>query len=257
MYMRVQILAGETNKRVMVFCNSISSCRAVDHHLSEAGTPTVCFHGDMPAPMRKVTIATFTSPSVAESPAQPVLVCTDLAARGIDMPARVDHVINFDMPSGPTWYLHRSGRTARAGADGAVTSLMQSAADRTLGFRIENALKNNLPLDELSPIKALRPDQKKNASPDTKTKGSNHRKVLLQEARQRERATASRGRGGRGESGRHGAGRGAGGRGATQGWNGGRSSEGARGGAGRRGRFAPTRAIPVGSAARMTVAAWQ
>lgn len=229
----------------MVFCNSISSCRAVDHYLTEAGVPTVCFHGEMPAPMRKITIATFTDLRVADTPTQPVLVCTDLAARGIDMPARVDHVINFDMPSGPTWYLHRSGRTARAGADGAVTSLMQSAADRTLGFRIENALKNNLPLDELSPIKAVQPDQKRASAVPDNAKGSHHRKYVAQERKQQQRATrggrqrGSRGRlGGAGPSGRGGAG----GRGQS---------------AGKRGRFATARAIGLAGVPRTLVSAWQ
>jgi superfamily II DNA/RNA helicase len=48
------------------------------------------------------------------------MVCTDLAARGLDFPARVDHVVNFDFPKTPVDYLHRTGRTARAGSSGKV-----------------------------------------------------------------------------------------------------------------------------------------
>lgn len=48
------------------------------------------------------------------------MVCTDLAARGLDFPARVDHVVNFDFPKSPIDYLHRTGRTARAGSSGKV-----------------------------------------------------------------------------------------------------------------------------------------
>ena len=181
----VQLLADEGGRRLMVFCNSVQSCRAVDHHLVEAGFSTVCFHGDVPAPARKTAIAQFTDAAVASSAQQPVLVCTDLAARGIDMPARVDHVINFDMPSNPVWYLHRSGRTARAGADGAVTSLMQSAMERTLGQRIERALTNSEPLDQLSGVKEdpnLRNHGRGGAAPQEqrKSRGNNHRKWQAQ-----------------------------------------------------------------------------
>jgi superfamily II DNA/RNA helicase len=150
----VQVLAPNRSKRVMVFCNSIASCRAVDYFLAENDVPTVCFHGDMPIASRKTTIASFTSPTVAE---QPVLVCTDLAARGIDMPARVDHVVNFDMPRNTIDYIHRAGRTARAGASGIVTSLMQSAMDRTLGLRIESGLKQDRPLDGITGLREAKP----------------------------------------------------------------------------------------------------
>jgi superfamily II DNA/RNA helicase len=212
----LQVLNGEVSKRVMVFCNSMASCRAVDHYLSESGLRTVCFHGEVPAPLRKVAISEFTSPDVAGTAAQPVLVCTDLAARGIDMPAKVDHVVNFDMPSNPTWYLHRSGRTARAGASGMVTSLMQSALDRNLGFQIENALKRNEPLDRLSAVRDVKKQGMK--SKDRAAKGNNHRKVKLQERSQEQKLQA----------GMHASGKAAGGRSAS----GGRSGPGGRGGRG-------------------------
>jgi superfamily II DNA/RNA helicase len=48
------------------------------------------------------------------------MVCTDLAARGLDFPSRIDHVVNFDFPKTPVDYLHRTGRTARAGSSGKV-----------------------------------------------------------------------------------------------------------------------------------------
>ena len=144
----------------------------------------------MPAPVRKTAIAQFTAqPSGAVQ--QPVLVCTDLAARGIDMPARVDHVINFDMPSNPTWYLHRAGRTARAGAAGSVTSLMQSALDRNLGHQIEKALKLNQPLDKLSAVKKVDPAKQATRN----VKGNNHQKTKLQQ-RQQHSQERGRGRGG-------------------------------------------------------------
>lgn len=65
------------------------------------------------------------------------------------MPARVDHVVNFDFPQSPVDYIHRAGRTARAGMRGKVTSLLQKR-DLVLGDRIEDALRNDRPLDDLS-----------------------------------------------------------------------------------------------------------
>ena len=72
------------------------------------------------------------------------------------MPGRVDHVVNFDFPMNPIDYIHRTGRTARAGAAGRITSLV-TKRDRTLAGRIEDALAANRPLDELSSQKAVLP----------------------------------------------------------------------------------------------------
>lgn len=66
------------------------------------------------------------------------------------MPARVDHVVNFDFPHSPVDYIHRAGRTARAGMRGRVTSLLQKR-DLVLGERIQDALRNDRALDDLSP----------------------------------------------------------------------------------------------------------
>ena len=65
------------------------------------------------------------------------------------MPARVDHIVNFDFPHSPVDYIHRAGRTARAGMTGKVTSLLQKR-DLVLGDRIEDALQHGRPLDDLS-----------------------------------------------------------------------------------------------------------
>lgn len=80
-----------------------------------------------------------------------VFVC-----RGLDMPGRVDHIINFDFPLNPIDYIHRAGRTARAGAIGKVTSLV-AKRDRVLAARIEDSLQAGRPLDELSAKKDVVP----------------------------------------------------------------------------------------------------
>jgi superfamily II DNA/RNA helicase len=71
-------------KRLMVFCNTMASCRAAEHHLRERALPTLCYHGDVPLEERKRALAEF-GVDVGEGESQPLLVCTDLAARCVGM----------------------------------------------------------------------------------------------------------------------------------------------------------------------------
>ncbi|KAK1298702.1 DEAD-box ATP-dependent RNA helicase 39 [Acorus calamus] len=146
--------------RVMVFCNTLNSSRAVDHFLSENEISTVNYHGEVPAEERVENLKKFKS-DVGDCP---TLVCTDLAARGLDLD--VDHVIMFDFPLNSIDYLHRTGRTARMGAKGKVTSLV-ARKDALLASRIEEAIGKNESLESVSiidvkrdAIKAGRTDQK-------------------------------------------------------------------------------------------------
>ncbi|XP_057775996.1 LOW QUALITY PROTEIN: DEAD-box ATP-dependent RNA helicase 39-like [Salvia miltiorrhiza] len=129
--------------RVMVFCNTLNSSRAVDHFLSENQVSTVNYHGEVPAEQRIENLEKFKS----NDGDCPTLVCTDLAARGLDLD--VDHVIMFDFPSNSIDYLHRTGRTARMGAKGKVTSLI-ARKNLILASRIEEAIMKNESLESLS-----------------------------------------------------------------------------------------------------------
>jgi len=145
-------LVGRNQGRVMVFCNTQGSCRAVDHYLGESGVRRVCYHGEMPREARTEALEGFMSPSGPD-----VMVCTDLAARGLDIPGRVDLVVNFDFPLNPIDYLHRTGRTARAGASGRVVSVV-AKRDRVLAARIEQGLRRGEALDELSADRSVLPE---------------------------------------------------------------------------------------------------
>ncbi|KAL8110474.1 hypothetical protein AgCh_026258 [Apium graveolens] len=129
--------------RVMVFCNTLNSSRAVDHFLSENQISTVNYHGEVPAEQRVENLKKFKS----DDGDCPTLVCTDLAARGLDLD--VDHVIMFDFPLTSIDYLHRTGRTARMGAKGKVTSLV-AKKDHNLATRIEEAIMKNESLESLT-----------------------------------------------------------------------------------------------------------
>ncbi|GFR39800.1 hypothetical protein Agub_g287, partial [Astrephomene gubernaculifera] len=158
---KLQLLAevlgadSRRSQKVLVFCNTVDSCRAVEHYAREEGLRCVCYHGDMPAEERQESMATFAGASSSSSsspeqpPQQPIMIASDLAARGLDFPGCVDHVINFDFPATSVDYLHRTGRTARAGKTGKITSLVTSR-DKVLAQRIEYALQHDEPLDGLS-----------------------------------------------------------------------------------------------------------
>jgi superfamily II DNA/RNA helicase len=104
------------NTSAIVFCNSVASARAIEHALSEEGLKTASMHGDIPPRMRERNFEDF-KVQKAE-----VLVATDLASRGLDIPF-VSHIINFDFPKSNSDYLHRAGRAGRAGRPGFVLSL--------------------------------------------------------------------------------------------------------------------------------------
>ena len=80
-----QIVAGDQAKgnRTMVFCNTLGSCRAAEHFLGERDLATVCYHGDIPLAERKTVLQRFTGAEQGVAAQQPVLVCTDLAARRV------------------------------------------------------------------------------------------------------------------------------------------------------------------------------
>uniref|UniRef100_A0A803NM24 DEAD-box ATP-dependent RNA helicase 39 n=3 Tax=Cannabis sativa TaxID=3483 RepID=A0A803NM24_CANSA len=151
--------------KVMVFCNTLNSSRAVDHFLSENQISTVNYHGEVPAEQRVENLKKFKS----DDGDCPTLVCTDLAARGLDLD--VDHVIMFDFPSNSIDYLHRTGRTARMGAKGKVTSLV-AKKNVSLANRIEEAIRKNESLESLS-INSVQRDIARDKI--TEQKGKNER----------------------------------------------------------------------------------
>ncbi len=122
--------------RAMVFTLTKSTANKVADALTAAGQPAEAIHGNKSQGQRERALAGFKSGAVR------VLVATDLASRGIDVDD-VSHVFNFDMPNIAESYVHRIGRTARAGRDGLAVSLCEpehrawlAAIERTIGQKV-------------------------------------------------------------------------------------------------------------------------
>jgi len=98
-------------ERVLVFTRTKHGADRVVKKLAQVGIASNAIHGNKSQPQRERALSEFRSART------PVLVATDVAARGIDIPG-VSHVINYELPNVPEQYVHRIGRTARAGADG-------------------------------------------------------------------------------------------------------------------------------------------
>ena len=112
---------GNSLPLTLVFCNTVASCRAAEHGLAESGVSCLCYHGDISSD-REENLGRY---HMADSggggiDTAAVLVCTDIASRGLDVP-QVDQVVMFDFPLNPIDYLHPAGRTAR-GLGGGGTS---------------------------------------------------------------------------------------------------------------------------------------
>ena len=111
-----QIIIGEGYKRVMVFCDTKFNTAALANQLARLGFSVDCLHGDLSQNERNRIMQNFRDGKLN------VLVATDVAARGIDV-KDVQLVINYDLPAESEVYVHRIGRTARAGADGQAIAL--------------------------------------------------------------------------------------------------------------------------------------
>ena len=128
---------------ILVFGATCNNVQRLALMLRNLGFPAICLHGQMSQPKRLGALHKFTSGS------RSVLICTDIAARGLDIPS-VDVVINFDLPGHGKDYIHRVGRTARAGRSGKAIAMV-TQYDVEIYQRLEGLLGKKLPeckLDE-------------------------------------------------------------------------------------------------------------
>jgi superfamily II DNA/RNA helicase len=126
--------------RTLVFANTVAAAAALAAELSGAGVRAAAYHSGMGQLERFAALAAFRAGDID------VLVCTDAAARGLDVPA-VAHVVQAEFALSAVDYLHRAGRTARAGAPGLLTSLYDADAG-PLVAAVRSAVDGGEPVEE-------------------------------------------------------------------------------------------------------------
>jgi superfamily II DNA/RNA helicase len=102
-------LKKHSGKRTIIFCNSVESCKGVNTILAKKGYNVALLHSELPSKNRSQNFEDFNRGK------KRILVTTDIASRGLDIEIPVEHVILYDFPLNSIDYLHRVGRTARAG----------------------------------------------------------------------------------------------------------------------------------------------
>ncbi|MEL6747704.1 MAG: DEAD/DEAH box helicase, partial [Pseudomonadota bacterium] len=140
--MLCEILARSEVERTLVFARTKRGADRVAKSLEQHGIEARAIHGNKSQGQRQEALKAFRAGRVG------VLVATDIAARGIDIPA-VSHVINYELPETPEAYVHRIGRTARAGRAGAAISLCEPA-ERKLLRAIERVTKQTIASERIT-----------------------------------------------------------------------------------------------------------
>ena len=132
-----RILRSKNVHNAFIFCNRKKDVDILFKSLDQHGFSVIALHGDMPQSKRNDMLAKFKA-NEAE-----LLVCSDVAARGLDV-SDVSHVINFDVPVNAEDYIHRIGRTGRAGKTGHAYTLA-TPGDARLLAAVEKMLKQPIP----------------------------------------------------------------------------------------------------------------
>ncbi len=135
----VRILRNFQPAQAIVFCNTKQTCNDVADYLKQCGYLALSLQGDMDQRERDLTLVRFANQSAH------ILVATDVAARGIDI-AGLDAVVNYDLPRDPEVYVHRIGRTGRAGESGHAFSLYLGSE------KMKYDLINSMQVDEIEII---------------------------------------------------------------------------------------------------------
>jgi superfamily II DNA/RNA helicase len=136
-----QLLQQEPVDRALIFTRTKHGADKVVKGLARAGIGAEAIHGNKSQNQRERVLAAFRSGEIR------TLVATDIAARGIDVDG-ISHVVNFDLPNVPETYVHRIGRTARAGADGTAISLVAGAEEMAYLRDIEKLIRTALPRED-------------------------------------------------------------------------------------------------------------
>ncbi len=159
----VKLLEDPSVTRALVFTQMKHVANRVMEHLEKAGISSAAIHGNKSQSARERALDGFKDGSVR------VLVATDVAARGIDVD-QISHVINYDLPNVPETYVHRIGRTARAGKSGEAWSFCEDGEERDFLRNIERVTRQKIPVAQTP---ALPPRAQKEAH-DPGPRGRSH-----------------------------------------------------------------------------------
>ena len=147
----MQLISMQNPRQAMIFCNTKKMVDELTADLVAKSYPAAAIHGDMKQEARSAVMDNFKSGKLS------ILVATDVAARGIDV-ASMDVVFNYDFPQETEYYVHRIGRTGRAGKEGLAVTLITSRQKYALR-ELEKKLKTRLiqkPLPSLQEVRQLR-----------------------------------------------------------------------------------------------------
>jgi ATP-dependent RNA helicase DeaD len=128
----VEVLESERPEQAIVFVRTKARCEQLFRTLAQRGMNVKALHGDMTQGARDGVMISFKDGRL------PLLVATDVAARGLDI-SGVSHVINFDVPTSPDMYVHRIGRTGRVGRSGRAITFYERRQRRDLQAIEEHA----------------------------------------------------------------------------------------------------------------------
>jgi ATP-dependent RNA helicase RhlE len=149
------LLAHPEMKKVLVFSRTKHGADKITRVLEKAGIKCAAIHGNKSQNRRQEALGNFKSEKIR------VLVATDIAARGIDVDD-VSHVFNYDLPDVPETFVHRIGRTARAGKDGIAISFCSPDEEQDLRA-IEKLTRIRIPEGDQAIYDKLPPPQKETA----------------------------------------------------------------------------------------------
>ena len=138
------LIQEESPEKVLVFCRTKHGCNRVSRQLGQDGIDALPIHGNKSQGARENALRRFRNGTLQ------VLVATDVASRGIDV-SDISHVINLDLPNEPEVYVHRIGRTGRAGQGGITIAFCDENEGEYLRG-IEKMIRQDIPVDEDHPF---------------------------------------------------------------------------------------------------------
>lgn len=159
-----RLIESEDVRSALIFCNRKRDVTIVYRSLVAHGLNAGQLHGDMAQPARTETLEKFKNGEIR------LLVCSDVAARGIDI-TDLSHVFNFDVPHNPEDYVHRIGRTARAGRSGRAFTLATRTEAKSLAAIVKLIKKDIVDFD-ISGLTVTVPE----AAPDVATESTGRRR---------------------------------------------------------------------------------